>query len=110
MRRLLIDILIKYLQRELSDVPKETLTKEVYDGLLSNLWQNPAFRKYVADRDAKLIWTMAGGEGLEPEPRDKYALHSGQRVENLLLAREAKQAYNRIDAQKKQKVVETVKE
>lgn len=95
--RLLLDILIKLLERELSDMPKETLTKEQSDGMLSGLWQNPAYRKYVADRDAKLIWTMAGGEGLEPEPRDKYYLHAGQRVENLILAREAKAAWNRTE-------------
>lgn len=91
------------LAREFSDVPKETLSKEEYDGLLSMLWQNSAFRKYVADRDAKLIWTMAGGEGLEHEPRDKYLIHSGQRFENLFLAREAKQAYNRTLALQKER-------
>lgn len=101
MRKLLLDVLIKLLARELSDIPKETLAKDAYDGFLSQLWQNPGFRKYVADRDAKIIWTMAGGEGLEPEPRDKYALHAGQRVENLLLAREAKAAWTRTDGKVK---------
>lgn len=106
MRRLFFEFLIRMLQRELSDMPKETLAKEQYDGLLSQLWQNPAFRKYVGDRDAKLIWTMAGGEGMAPESRDNYVLHAGQRVENLLLAREAKLAYGRVELQKKQKVVD----
>ena len=106
MRKLLIDILIKYLQREISDFPKSTLRKEEYDGLLSGLWQNPAFRKYVQDRDAKLIFTLAGSEGMAPEPRDMYTMHTGQRVELLILAREAKQAYTRVEAQHKQKQIE----
>ena len=105
MRNWFIEKLIRMLARELSDVPKSTMTKGEYDGMMSQLWQLPAFRKYIQDRDAKLIWTMAGGEGLEPEPRDKYSLHSGQRVELLILGREAKQAYNRIEAQNKQKAL-----
>lgn len=72
------------------------LSREEEDGLLSQLWQNVAFRKWIADRDKKLVYTMSGGEGMAPEPRDKYHLHAGQRVENLLLARDAKAAYNRV--------------
>lgn len=108
MRRWLFEFLIRYLARELSDIPKETLEKNEYDGLLSTLWQNAGFRKYVADRDAKLIWTMAGSEGMEPEPREKYLLHCGQRVENLLLAREAKQAYMRTLAHAKERAKDVV--
>ena len=78
-------------------MPKATLDKEQYDGLLSGLWQNPAFRKHVQDRDARLIFTMAGGEGMTPEPREAYTMHTGQRVELLILAREAKKAYERLD-------------
>ncbi|MDO8521519.1 MAG: hypothetical protein Q7S52_05385 [bacterium] len=105
-RKWFFEFLIGILQRELSDIPRETLTKEAYDGLMSQLWQSPAFRKYVADRDAKLIFTMASGEGFDPEPRDKYLIHFGRRMENLELAREAKQAYNRLEAMRKQKVVQ----
>ena len=101
MRKWILDILIKALARELSTIPRETLAKEQYDGFMSQLWQNPAFRKYVADRDAKIVFTMAGGEGMEPEPRDKYAMHAGQRVENLLIAREAKAAWTRTDGKVK---------
>src|SRR3990167_4131503 len=92
-----LDILIKLLERELLDMPKAQLTKEQEDGLLSSLWQNPAFRKHVQDRDARLIFTMAGGEGMAPEPREAYTMHTGQRVELLILAREAKAAYNRLE-------------
>lgn len=104
MKRWLIDRLVKSLVGTLSDMPAATLTKEAEDGLLSQLWENPAFRKRVADRDAKLIYTMAGGEGMEPEPRERYLLHAGQRVENLLLARDARAAWNRV-----QKAVEAKK-
>lgn len=80
------------------------MEKEVYDGLLSQLWQSSAFRQYVQQRDAKLIFTLAGSEGMAPEPRDAYTMHTGQRVELLMLAREAKAAYNRLE-QGKVKVV-----
>lgn len=103
-RSKLIEILMNLLSRELSTVPKETLVKEHYDGMLSQLWENPAFRKYVADRDMKLVWTLAGGEGLAAEPRDAYVMHTGQRVELLILAKEAKKAFERNQA--KHKVVD----
>ena len=111
LRHKLIDILIGLLSKDLSDMPKEPLTKDEYDGLMSQLWQTPAFRKYVADRDAKLIFTMAGSEGMAPEPRDAYVMHTGQRVEILILAREAKAAFNRMELQRQQKsALETAKE
>lgn len=96
MRTKLIKILIRLLSLEVKSTGDEELSKEGYDGLMSQLWQSPAFRKYLADRDKKLIWAMAGGEGLGPEPRQDYALHAGQRVENLLLGREAKAAFMRM--------------
>ena len=108
MRKWLLDILIGLLERELSDIPKQTLEKEVYDGMMSQLWQLPAFRKYVQDRDAKLIFTMAGSEGMAPEPRDAYVMHTGQRVELLLLASEAKKAYNRTEQGRVKKAEEVV--
>lgn len=80
--------------------------KEHYDGMLSQLWENPAFRKYVADRDMKLVWTLAGGEGLAAEPRDAYVMHTGQRVELLLLASEAKKAFTRNQQGLQKKVVD----
>lgn len=107
-RNLIVKILIKYLSRELSDIPKQTLEKEVYDGMMSQLWQSAAFRQYVQNRDARLIFTMAGSEGMLPEPRDAYVLHTGQRVELLLLASEAKKAWNRMDQGRLKKVEEVV--
>ena len=108
LRRKILDILIKLLERELSDTPKQSLEKDAYDGLLSQLWQNPAFRKYVQDRDAKLIFTMAGSEGMAPEPREAYTMHTGQRVEILILAREAKAAWTRTEQGRVKKVEEVV--
>lgn len=93
MRDLLISLLIRLLSL---DLPKsEDITQDVEDGLLSQLWQNPAFRKRIADRDKKIVYMMAGGEGMKPEPRDTYSLHAGQRVENLLTARDAKKGHER---------------
>jgi len=109
-RNKLLDILIGLLERELSDTPKETMEKNVYDGLFSNLWQNPGFRKYVQDRDLKLIFTLAGGEGMAPEPREAYTMHTGQRVELLILAREAKKAYERVEQAHKEKVILTTEQ
>ncbi len=100
MRSWLIGILIRLLLGKQSDFSKQLLTKEEEDGLMSQLWENPQFRNRIAQRDAKIIYTMAGGEGMEPEPRDKYMIHAGQRVENLLLARDAKAAYDRVRRQK----------
>ncbi len=102
-RRIFFRFLVKILARELSDIPKETLSKEQYDGMLAQLWENPSFRKYAGDRDAKLIFTLASGEGLSPEPREKYLINFGRRIENLELAHEAKQAFNRNQAYLKQK-------
>lgn len=107
-RNLIVKFLIRHLEKELSDTPKVTLEKEVYDGMMSQLWQSQGFRKYLADRDSKLVWTLAGGEGFEPEPRDKYALHAGQRFEVLLLAREAKAAWNRLEQGRIKKAEEVV--
>lgn len=103
MRRFIVTALIRLLERELSTVPAVTLPKEAEIGLLSQLWQNAAFRKYVADRNGKLVYTMAGGEGMGPEPRDKYHLHAGQRVEILVLAKKAKDAFKTIERERQAK-------
>jgi hypothetical protein len=95
LKSLLIKILLKLLALTPADASKSTLTKEVEDGMLSQMWESPAFRKRVAERDAKLIYTMAGGEGMKAEDRVSYLMHTGQRVENLLLARDAKAAHER---------------
>lgn len=102
---MLFEILIKLLEKFVGVSSKELLTKEQEDGLLAQLWENPAFRKRVAERDARIIHEMAGGEGMKPEPRDGYALHAGQRVENLLWARDAKAAYIRVQKTKERQII-----
>lgn len=107
LKRLFFHIAVRYLERGLFEGPRPQLSQQEFDGLLSQLWQNLAFRTYVADRNGKLIFTLSGGEGMEPEPRDAYLKHSGQRVENLLLASKAKAAYERVSRSHKDKEVLT---
>lgn len=100
-RQFLISCLLRLLHL---DIPKgEDMTQEVEDGLLSQLWQNPAFRNRVAKRDKKIIYELAGGQGMKAEPRDHYVMQTGQRVENLLWASDAKKAYDRVQETAKQK-------
>ena len=98
-KRKLFEISIRFLERELNKTPVESLSEEQYNGLLSMLWDNSAFRNYVKERDQKLVYSIAGQAGSEPEPRDKTRMFLGQRVENLLLASKAKTAAARRDKQ-----------
>lgn len=91
---------IRFLERGMIDVPYETLSKEQNDGLLSQLWDVPAFRNYVKERNAKLIYTIAGTAGSEPEPRDRTRLLMGQRVEILVLGARARTAAARRDRER----------
>ncbi len=91
------DIAIRFLERGLLSAPSEALSPEQYDGLLSMLWDNQAFRHYVKERNSKLIYTIAGTAGAEVEPRDKTRLLLGQRVEILLLGAKARGASLRRD-------------
>lgn len=91
LRNGLIALLIKILEKDLrSDLIINGLTEEQYRGLLSQLWDNPAFRKYLGERETKIVFAIAGVAGNEPEPRDKTRIYYGQRVENLVLAARAK--------------------
>jgi len=89
-RNKIINIFIWLIEKDLSTIPRQVLSEEQATGLLAQLWTNPAFQKYVADRDARLVYTMAGPAGNDPEPRDKHMMKFGQRVEILLLAAKAK--------------------
>jgi hypothetical protein len=95
MRQFIIRCLLWLIERDISTYPQGKLTKEQFDGLLSQLWQNPGFRQYVADRNQHLIYTMAGAPGDKKEPRDRYMELRGQRVEILELAAKAKNAFAR---------------
>ncbi len=94
MRNFLLKLLINVIERDLNIV-KENLTEEQRNGLLAMLWDNASFRNYIADRNAKLVYSIAGIAGQEPEPRDKARLWMGQRVEILLLASKCKAAAER---------------
>ena len=89
MRNKIINWLIGHIEKDIQ-CPKEILTEEQTNGLLASLWDNPSFRNYVADRNSRLIYAIAGAAGSEMEPRDKTRLWTGQRVEILFLASRAK--------------------
>ena len=97
MRNKLLQLLIRWMERDLSKVPKEILTEEQTIGLLAVLWDSISFRNYVADRNNKLIHSIAGIAGNEPEPRDKARLWMGQRYEILLLASRAKSCREKLN-------------
>lgn len=107
-KRLLLVICIRVFESSL-DSKSVVLTVEQEDGLLSQMWQNDAFRKYITARNEKIKYMLAGGEGMEPEPRDTYLIHIGQRVENLFFGSKAKLAYERVMARGKQKIEEAKK-
>jgi hypothetical protein len=102
LRRKFFEIAIRILDSELRKEPRVHLQEEAETGLLAQMWENPAFRNYCADRNLKIVHILAGGEGLLPEPRDKYHLHMGQRVENLVLAMKCKAASKRVAEAKEQ--------
>jgi hypothetical protein len=106
MRALLFEILIKALRKHLY-LGVEPTTKDIEDGFLAQMWESPVFRRRIAERDNKIIFQMAGGEGMEGEPRDKYLMHAGQRAEILLLARDAKAGYMRVAKQRQQNIALT---
>ena len=93
---MLIDIAIRILESDLVDVEKVSMTELQRNGLLSQLWQNDAFREYIGERDKKIIYSIAGMAGTEPEPRSKTLMKHGQRVEILILGSRAKAAYLRL--------------
>jgi hypothetical protein len=109
-RNRLIALLIWLIEKELSTVPRETLSEEQVNGLFATLWDNPAFRNYISERNAKLVYTIAGYPGNEPEPRDKFHQKYGQRVENLILGSKAKLAAAKRDNVRELKKKEAIKQ
>jgi len=92
---MLKSIALWYLERDLSRVPREAITQIQSDGLLAQLWENPAFRKYIEGRNATLIYTLAGAPGAQTEPRDRFFEIRGQRMEILELGSKAKLCFER---------------
>jgi hypothetical protein len=95
MRNLLIRMLIWLIDSSLSDTKRDALTDEQTVGLLSQLWENPAFRNYVSDRNQRIIYTMAGAPGEKLGSRDQFIELRGQRLEILELASKAKRCFDR---------------
>lgn len=94
MRRWLFEVLIRELCKYL-ELGHISSVKEDDDAFLAQMWESPAFRRRLAERDSKIIFQMAGGENYDPLGHDQYLIHMGQRVETLLLGRDAKAAWNR---------------
>lgn len=85
--KLLIKLLIRYL--DIPPTPKDQRTEE----FLAGAWQSVGFRAYIANRQERLIYELAGGSGLTEKTRDEYIRFMGQRLENLSLGLQAKNAH-----------------
>lgn len=96
---LLIWALEKYLKLDTINTQTNT-TKE----FLANAWRNQGFREYMKKRNTILIGEAAGGAGLQPQPRVKYAEMIGRRVENLNMAALAKKSFELEEAKKREKL------
>lgn len=107
MKNMFLKILIYFLEKELLSVYKTIIPPEQEIGLMAQMWDIPAFRNYVLDRNTKIMYNLAGGAGLDPEPREKYLMKMGQRVEILLLANRAKAAYDKRSKLAKEKNKDT---
>lgn len=95
MRMKLLAIYIKLLEKYLNigfsiSFPEQDKNVENF---LADIWMNPNLRKYIVERDTKIILEMAGGSSIAKEPRDNYVKYMGQRGEILYLGRRAKLAY-----------------
>lgn len=63
------------------------------DEWLADNWGHPGFRAYVAERDAKIVRQLAGGDQLVAAEHRKVWQMTGQRTEMLLLGQRAKTAF-----------------
>lgn len=91
LKSIALKLLIRVLTRWL-DVPTAPKDQQVED-FLAGAWMSPGFRKYVANRDAKIVRQLAGGDGMTERTRDDYIRFIGQRAENLILGAQAKKAF-----------------
>src|SRR3990167_7298940 len=55
LKKKFLEILFRHFQKQVSEVPFTRLTQEQKDGLLSQLWQNDAFRNYIIRRETELM-------------------------------------------------------
>jgi hypothetical protein len=97
--RLLIKYLVKYL-----DIPSMPKDQRVHD-FLASAWQSPGFRSYIAYRQERIIYELAGGSGLTEKERSEYIRFMGQRLENMTLGLQAKKAFQIKEKQDKEKLI-----
>lgn len=62
---------------------------------LAAAWMTPGFRKYLAYREGRLIYELAGGSNISEVGREAYIRQIGGRLEILALGVHAKKAYQR---------------
>lgn len=87
----------------LIDTASDVDTNDQMDKWLADNWGHPGFRAYVAQRDAKIVRNLAGGDQLvTSEPKKAWQM-TGQRVEILVLGRNAKKAFIEREQKKKKK-------
>lgn len=96
--KLLIRLLTRYL--DIPVVPKDKRT----DDFLAGAWQSVGFREYIANRQERIIYELAGGSGLNEKTRDEYIRFMGQRLENLTLGLHAKNAHAKKEKENAAKV------
>lgn len=98
------NLLINWLLRLLDIPDAQEVEEKVIQAWLADSWQNPGARKYLAMRVGAIKDAMSGGEGLDPMPREKYVIHTGQHFEVLRLAQRFKGAYNKWEKEQQQKI------
>lgn len=87
----------------LLDTASDVDSNDQMDQWLADNWGHPGFRAYVAQRDAKIVRNLAGGDQLTvSEPRKAWQM-TGQRVEILVLGRNAKKAFMEREQRKNRK-------
>lgn len=67
---------------------------------LADSWGHPGFMAYVTQRDARVVKNLTGGDQLVAPESHKVWQMSGQRVEILLLANNAKKAFKKRGSKK----------
>ena len=100
MRQFLTNLLIRLVESDLAKYPKASLTNEQTQGMLGMLWDNNAFRNYVKDRNSKLVYTIAGVAGEEPE--ETHSIVSSEELQ------EQNNRYLKFSANRLREIVEYV--
>ena len=97
MSNLLLRLIFRLLDPQL--IPK--VEEQAVEKWLADQYQNNTFRRMCLERDAIIVRKMASGLGFSPEPRDRYTMLFGRRLENLALLRRAEKAYGKMIAKQR---------